>query len=92
MMACLTAGRLGLGSGPATLFFPPGLGQATCLQERICDHDYERVSVQARPGSPLEVAQAELLLQLLMRLLAYPARLHGGGELLGDVSAGRLAR
>ena len=38
------------------------------------------MSVQASPGPALEVAQAELLLELLMRLLADPARLDGGGE------------
>ena len=61
-MACLTAGRLGWGGGPVTLFFPPGLGQALRLQERISYHRHERVSVEARPGPALEVVEPELLL------------------------------
>src|SRR6516162_11462220 len=40
------------------------------------------MTVQACPRSPLEVIEAEFFLELLMRLLADPARLDGPGELL----------
>jgi hypothetical protein len=43
------------------------------------DADHERVPVQSGPRSPLEVAKPEFLLELLVRLLAHPARLDGGG-------------
>jgi hypothetical protein len=36
--------------------------------------------MQAAPGSPFEVIEAKFLLELLMGLLAEPARLNGGGE------------
>jgi hypothetical protein len=39
------------------------------------DAGHERVSVQAGPGSPLEIVEPEFLLELLVRLLADPARL-----------------
>ena len=68
MMACLTVGRLGCGGGPASLFFPPGLGQALRLQERISYHRHERVLVEPGPGAALEVVEPELLFELLMSL------------------------
>jgi hypothetical protein len=45
MMACLIAGRLGCGGGPAILFSPSGLLEALCLQEGQGDHCHQRVSV-----------------------------------------------
>src|SRR5215207_3826954 len=36
--------------------------------------------MQTAPGSPFEVIEAKFLLELLMGLLAQPARLDGGGE------------
>ena len=38
--------------------------------------------VQAAPAPPLVVVQAQFLLELLVRLLAAPARLDSGSELL----------
>ena len=53
------------------------LDEAAILQEGVGDHRHERVPVQACPGSSLEVVEAEFFLELLMRLLADPARLDG---------------
>ena len=39
------------------------------------DASHERMSVQTGPGSTLKAVEAEFLLQLLMPLLAHPARL-----------------
>ena len=49
MMACLIAGKLGCGGGPAVLFFPLGLLEALGLQEGQGDHGHQRVSVQPLP-------------------------------------------
>ena len=53
---------------------------------------HQRMPVQARPGSALEVVEPKLLLELLMRLLANPARLDDGREPLSGVLAGMLER
>ena len=50
------------------------------LKEGEGDHRHERMTVQALPGSPLEVVEAEFLFQLLMGLLTNPSRLDGGGQ------------
>jgi hypothetical protein len=42
------------------------------LQEGEGDQHHERVVVQASPGSPLEVIEAEFFLHLLVRLLDSP--------------------
>ena len=81
-MACLMAGMLGCGGGPATLFFPSRCFEAAGLEEGVSDHGHQGVSVQPGPGSALEVVEAEFLLELLMRLLADPTRLDGRGERL----------
>ena len=44
------------------------------------DAAHQGVPMQPGPRSPLERAEAEFLLELLMRLLANPARFDGGGE------------
>jgi len=44
------------------------------LKEGIGDHCHEGVTVEAMPGSSLEVIETEFFLQLLMRLLADPPR------------------
>ena len=43
---------------------------------------HQRVTMQAGPGAALEVVEAEFLLELLVRLLAHPARLDRGGQAL----------
>ena len=81
MMARRTSGRLGDGGGPGTwgdIFPRPRrmrLGEAAVLQIGKGDAGHQGVSVQPRPGASLEVAETEFLFQLLMRLLADPARL-----------------
>ncbi|GAA0603228.1 hypothetical protein GCM10009416_46160 [Craurococcus roseus] len=55
-------------------------GEAEVLQVGEGDAAHQRVAVQPGPGAPLEAAQAQFLLELLVRLLANPARLDGGGE------------
>src|SRR5881275_3529248 len=70
------AGRVGWGGGPgepASLFSPRPEPQV--LEERERDHGHQRVPVQTGPGAALEMVEAELLLHLLVRLLAHPARL-----------------
>lgn len=90
-MACLTAGMVGCGGGPATLFFPSRSLEAAGLQKGIGDHRHQCVSVQSRPGPPLEMVEAKLLLELLMRLFANPSGLDGGGERL-EAGVGRPVR
>ena len=50
------------------------------LEECVSDHCHERVAMQARPGSALEVVQTEFFFQLLMRLLTNPSCLDGGRQ------------
>src|SRR3954470_15832818 len=86
MMARRTAGRLGDGGGPGTrggIFPRPRRalpGKATVLQVSESHAGHQRVPMQTRPGSALEVAEAELLLELLVPLLAHPARLDGSRQ------------
>ena len=79
-MACLTAGMVGCGGGPATVFFPSRGFEAAGLQKGVGDHRHQSVPVQAGPGSALEMVEAKLLLELLMRLFADPSGLDGGSE------------
>ena len=70
------AGRLGPGGGPGSggvsaLFSP----EAEVLEEGEGELAQEHVVVQAAPAPTLEVVQPQLFLELLMQLLAYPARL-----------------
>jgi hypothetical protein len=62
------------------LFFPPHFFEATMLKEGESDHRHQRMPVEALPGSPLEVVEAEFLFQLLVGLLANPSRLDGRGQ------------
>ena len=55
-------------------------GEAEVLEPGKGHAGHQRVPMQARPGPALEVAQAQFLLELLMCLLADPARLDGGGQ------------
>ena len=76
MTARRTAGRLGCGGGPPAvsglrLFPPPVDGFETqVLQVGEGDAGHQSVPVQPGPGAALEVAEAQLLLELLVRLLA----------------------
>ena len=87
MMARRMAGRLGCGGGPAVrcflrLIFPrphPAVpDEAQMLQISECNACHQHVPVQPGPRPALEVAETELALHLLVRLLAHPARLNGG--------------
>ena len=44
-MACLTAGMVGCGGGPPTLFFPSRGLEAAGLKERIGYHRHQGISV-----------------------------------------------
>ena len=48
------------------------------LEEGVSDHRHERMTMQALPGSTLEVIEAKFFFQLLMSLFANPSRLDGG--------------
>ncbi len=75
-------------------FFPPirdGHGpQMLEIGERDARH--HGMSVQADPRSSLERAEAKVRLELLMSLLAYPARLDGCGHVRSGVRGGWLLR
>ena len=77
-MAWRTAGRLGCGGGPLILFFPPRLCETAVLEECVSDHGHERMTMEALPGSSLEVIEPEFLFQLLMGLFANPSRFDRG--------------
>src|SRR3954454_10475176 len=81
-MARRISGSEGCGGGPlrSTFFPPPRSLQAPVLQVSKSDAGHQGVPVQAGPGPALEVGETELLLELLMHLLAGPARLDGGGQ------------
>ena len=55
------------------LFFPPRLCEAAMLEECVSDHGHERMTMEALPGSPLEMIKPEFLFQLLMSLFANPS-------------------
>ena len=79
-MACRTAGRLGCGGGPVRLFPPLGGCKPMMLEKRKRDQRHQRVTVQTAPGSALKVVKPKLLFELLVRLLAHPARLDGARQ------------
>jgi hypothetical protein len=74
------------------LFFPPRLGEAAMLQERVGHHRHQGVSVKACPGSSLKVVQAQFFLELLMGLLTDPPGLMAPATSLTEVSPGRFER
>src|SRR3954447_16487714 len=82
MRARRISGSEGCGGGPfRSSFFPPTCSfQAPVLQIAKRDAGHQRMPMQAGPGSALEVAETKFLLELLMHLLAGPARLDGGGQ------------
>src|SRR3954453_16609497 len=69
------AGRLGRGGGPPWRQSAPFSPESQVLQEGEGKLAQEHVVVQAAPAPTLEVVQPQLFLELLMQLLAYPARL-----------------
>lgn len=73
-MVWRTAGGLGFGGGPQTLFFHPALSDPAVLEYDMGYHRHQCVAIEAGSGRALEVVEAEFLLKLLMGLLAYPAR------------------
>ena len=80
MMARWMAGRLAFGGPdlPSTVFFPSRLalpGEAQVLQVGVGDARHQPVPVQPGPGPAVVVPDPELALELLVRLLAHPARL-----------------
>src|SRR5690242_5865100 len=82
MMARRISGSDGCGGGPlGTTFFPPPRSfQAPVLQIGKGDAGHQCVPMQPGPGSTFEVTEPKLLLELLMHLLAGPARLDGGDQ------------
>src|SRR3954453_18914206 len=82
MMARRISGSDGCGGGPvgATFFPPPRCLQAPVLQISKGNANHQRVPMQASPGPAFEVAEPEFLLELLMHLLARPARLDAGDQ------------
>src|SRR3546814_13391564 len=89
-MACRTAGRLGCGGGPAILFFPSRLSEAAGLQVGICDHRHEGMAMKTCPCSPFKMVETEFFLELLMGLLADPARLDGAGVIPDRRTCGQV--
>src|SRR5215218_135256 len=79
-MAWRTAGKVGCGGGPLILFFPPCCFEPAMLEESVGDHRHERMTMQALPGSALEVIETEFFFQLLVSLLANPSCLDGGRQ------------
>src|SRR3954465_13910385 len=69
------AGRLGRGGGPPLRQSAPFSPESQVLQEGEGELAQERGVVQAAPAPTLEVVQPQLFLELLMQLLAHPARL-----------------
>jgi hypothetical protein len=82
------AGNVGCG-GPLGILFPPArFSETPGLQIGVCDHGHQGVTMEAMPGSALEVIETEFLLELLMGLFADPSGLDRGGERL-EVGVGR---
>src|SRR3954468_10615180 len=88
MMARRISGSDGCGGGPLRrIFFSPTRSlQAPVLQPGKGDAGHQRVPMQASPGPAFEVAEpvnplrGSNLLELLMHLLARPARLDAGAQ------------
>jgi hypothetical protein len=73
-MARRTAGRVGWGGGPQVIFFPLCCCQAAMLQEGVGNHRHQHMAMKPLPASTLEVVKADLLFELLMRLMALAFR------------------
>ena len=52
------------------------------LEEGVGDHGHQRVAMKTSPRAALEMVEAEFFLQLLVSLLADPARLDRCGQRL----------
>ena len=48
------------------------------LEECVSDHGHEGMTMEALPGSSLEVIETEFFFHLLVSLLTNPSRLDGG--------------
>ena len=88
------SGRLGPGGGPGGLgrvraLFPP---EPQVLEEGEGELTQEQVVVQAAPAPALEVVQAQLILELLVHLLADPARLDQSGQGLERYVGGEVGQ
>ena len=64
------------------VFFSPCCLEATGLEKGVGHHAEQSMPMQPDPRSPLEVIEAEFLLELLMGLLADPSCLDRPGEVL----------
>lgn len=62
------------------LFFPTCCFEPAILEEGVCDHFHERMTMQTLPGSALEVIETEFFFQLLVSLLANPTCLDGSRQ------------
>src|SRR5436190_2109587 len=84
MTARRMAGSVGSG-GPFRegrfFFFPLRHLQTMMLKKGVGDHRHQCMSVEAFPGSTLEVIESEFLFHLLVRLFAHPSSLDSGCEL-----------
>lgn len=81
MARCMTR-RLGDSGclGTWECIFPGSVRDARVLQVSVGNAGHRGVPVEAYLGPAPKVAQPELALELLKRLLLYPARLEGGGK------------
>ena len=60
------------------------------LEEGICDHRHERMTVKALPGSSLEVIETEFFFKLLVSQIHLALMV--AAKVRRSVFAGRLAR
>jgi hypothetical protein len=68
-------------------FFPSRLGETAVLEDCVSDHGHERMTVEALPGSSLEVIKPQFFFQLLMGLFANPSRFNRGSYVRRSVLA-----
>ena len=79
-MACARRAKSAGAVARSFFFSRLAVAEAAMLEEGICDHRHERMTVKALPGSSLEVIETEFFFQLLVSLLANPSRLDGGRQ------------
>ena len=73
-------------------FFPSRLCESAMLEERVGDHGHEFMTMEALPGSSLEVIEPEFLFQVLMGHSQIHRALIVAANMRRSVLAGRLAR